>query len=413
MRYLLLAFITVMLLHMGTARSQKKLYIIGSSTSTCAFGLTNQQDCYVRKLDNYYNQQLPDDTLVNNGLTKGGTNCYNGMPTSYTTSPYASYQPITDRNITAALSYNPDVILVNYPTNDYDAIRTDSILYCLRTIRDSANKKGVPCFITTTQPRTSPSSFNTSAMKAKLAELKDSILLEFGNFAIDFWTGLINPADTSIATLYDSGDQTHFNAAGHDILFQRVLAKNVFMATLPATFLQFNAVYKNNSNIITWLTAQESNIAYYEIQRSGDGTGFAKIATVNPNNSAGNNEYHYTDDQVLKGNNYYKVLIVDKDGKKHASPVMTVYINTGKLSIVKAFARSASQVIVEVQNNEPQMLQLELLNNMGTVISRENRKIEAGSSSIYLTTPILSNGVYHIKINGARASMTSSFIKSQ
>jgi len=134
---------------------------------------------------------------------------------------------------------------------------------------------------------------------------------------------------------------------------------------------------------------------------------------VNPNNSAGNNEYHYTDDQALKGNNYYKVLIVDKDGKKHASPVMFVNVHAGTLSIVKAFARSASQVIVEVQNNEPQMLQLELLNNMGTVISRENRKIEAGSSSIYLTTPILSNGVYHIKINGAHASMTSSFIKSQ
>ena len=92
---------------------------------------------------------------------------------------------------------------------------------------------------------------------------------------------------------------------------------------------------------------------------------------------------------------------------------MQVYINAGKLSLVKAFVRSSSQVVVEVQNNETQMLQLELLNNMGTVISRENRKIEAGSSSIYLTTPILSNGVYHIKINGAHASMTSSFIKSQ
>jgi hypothetical protein len=321
-----------------------------------------------------------------------------------------AYQPITDSNITAALALNPDVIIVNYPTNAYDVLSVAEIMYCLRTIRDSANIKGVPCFITTTQPRTSPASFNTSPVKAKLAELKDSILLEFGNFAIDFWTGLINPADTSI--LYDSGDNIHMNAAGHDILFQRVVAANVFMATLPATFLQFNTLYKNNTNIISWLTAQESNIAYYEIQRSSDGIAFAKIGTVSASNSAGNNEYHYTDAQVLKGITYYKILIVDKDGKKHASPVMSVYINAGKLSIVKAFARSASQVVVELQNNEPQAVQLELLNNMGMVISRENRKIEAGSSSIYLGTPLLSNGVYHIRINGAQVSLVSSFIKN-
>jgi len=410
MRYLILSLVAFVLLGAGAVRAQKKLVIIGSSTSAC-FNVDPTTQCYVGRLDSYYNMQVPYDTAIDNHLALGGTNCYNGMPSSYTTSPYPSYQPITDRNITAALSLNPDVIIVNYPTNAYDVIRTDSILYCLRTIRDSANKKGVPCFVTTTQPRTSPFPFNTSPMKAKLAELKDSILLEFGNFAIDFWTGLINPADTSI--LYDSGDGIHMNATGHDILFQRVVAKNIFMATLPATFLQFNAVYKNNTNIITWLTGQESNIAYYEIQRSSDGTSFAKIGSVSPNNNPGNNEYRYTDDQVLKGNSYYKILIVDKDGKKHASPVMQVYINAGKLSLVKAFVRSSSQVVVELQNNEPQMVQLELLNSMGMVISRESRKIETGSSSIYLTTPLLSNGVYHIKINGVHASMTGSFIKNQ
>jgi hypothetical protein len=411
MRHFYSLFTVIVLLGTIAANAQKKLVIIGSSTSTCAFGLNSPAECYVTKLSNYYNQQVPNDTTIDNHLARGGTNCYNGMPSSYTPPyPDVAYQPITDSNITAALALNPDVIIVNYPTNAYDVLSVAEIMYCLRTIRDSANIKGVPCFITTTQPRTSPASFNTSPVKAKLAELKDSILLEFGNFAIDFWTGLINPADTSI--LYDSGDNIHMNAAGHDILFQRVVAANVFMATLPATFLQFNTLYKNNTNIISWLTAQESNIAYYEIQRSSDGIAFAKIGTVSASNSAGNNEYHYTDAQVLKGITYYKILIVDKDGKKHASPVMSVYINAGKLSIVKAFARSASQVVVELQNNEPQAVQLELLNNMGMVISRENRKIEAGSSSIYLGTPLLSNGVYHIRINGAQVSLVSSFIKN-
>ena len=333
------------------------------------------------------------------------------MPSSYTPpDPNPSYQPLTAKNITAALALNPSVVLVNYPTNAYDVLSVTEVMYCLRTIRDSANKKGVPCFITTSQPRTSPSSFNTSAVKAKLAEIKDSVLQEFGNFAVDFWTGLINPADTSI--LYDSGDNIHMNAAGHDILYQRVLAKNVFLATLPATFLQFNAVYRNHATTISWLTAQESNIDDYEIQRSSDGTGFAKIGTVSANNNPGPNQYSYIDDRVQKGNSYYKVVIVDKDGKKHSSPIMTVYINAGRLAIIKAFARSSSQVVVELQNNEPQMVELQLLNNMGMIISRENRKIEAGSNSVYLSSPLLSSGVYHIRIKAAGISAATSFIKN-
>ncbi|GAC1448121.1 MAG: hypothetical protein NVSMB7_09340 [Chitinophagaceae bacterium] len=399
------------MLFFGTAHpasAQKKLAIVGSSTSAC-YGASVFDSCYVGRLYNYFNKQEPRDTVVNNGFAVPGYTCYKGMPSSYV-SPYANLQPDPAHNITAALATHPNVVLVNYPTNGYDSLRIDSIMYCLRTIRDSANKAGVPCFITTTQPRSSAPLFNHSAVKLKLAILKDSILAEFGNFAIDFYTGLYNPADSSI--LYDAGDQTHMNNIGHDSLFQRVRAKNIFLAILPATFLKFNAVYKNKTNTITWLTAQETEVAYYEIQRSGDGTNFSKIARVNANNSNGNNQYQYTDGQVLKGWNYYTILIVDKDGKKQTSPVMSVYINTGKLAIVRAFARSASQVVVELQNNDPQQTELQILSNMGMLISKTSRKIEAGNTILYLDTPLLSNGIYHIKLTTAKESVVGSFIKN-
>src|SRR5664279_4708561 len=95
-----------------------------------------------------------------------------------------------------ALSTHPDAVLVNYPTNGYDSLTTDSILYCLRTIRDSALVAGVPCFVTTTQPRTS-GDFSQSVIKAKQALLKDSILAEFGFFAIDFYTCLLYTSDAA------------------------------------------------------------------------------------------------------------------------------------------------------------------------------------------------------------------------
>jgi hypothetical protein len=391
----------------NTAGAQKRLAIMGSSTSAC-YNATVFDSCYVGRLYNYYNMQEPKDTSVDNGFAVPGYSCLRGMPTSFV-SPYPdpNLHPDPTKNITAVLATHPDVIIVNYPTNSYDTLRIDTILYCLRTIRDSANNAGVPCFVTTTQPR---SAFNLAA-RTKLKELRDSIMVEMGFFAIDFWDGLTDPVDYTILPAYNSGDGVHFNNAGHDTLFQRVIAKNIFNSTLPATFLQFNTIYKNNTNIITWLTAKETDLAYYEIQRSGDGTGFSKIATVNANNNYGNNQYQFTDEQVLKGWNYYKILIVDKDGNKHASPVMSVYINTGKLALVRAFVRTSSQVVIELQNNDPQNATIRILNNAGMVISRETRKIEAGNTTFYLNTPVLSNGVYHIQLTTAKESMVSSFIK--
>jgi hypothetical protein len=409
MKYLpTVLLVSIFMIAANIAGAQKRLAIIGSSTSAC-FNISPFDSCYVGRLYDYFNKNRNNDTAVDNGYAVPGYSCYRGMPTSFV-SPYPdpNLQPDPAKNITAAIASHPDVIIANYPTNSYDTLRIDSILYCLRTIRDSANKAGIPCFITTTQPR---SQFSLPA-RTKLNELKDSILLEMGFFAIDFWNGLTDPADFTILPAYNSGDNIHFNSAGHDTLFQRVLAKNIFLATLPATFLQFNAVYKNNTNVITWTTAKETQVNYYEIQRSADGINFSQLSQVAANNSNGNNQYQYTDAGVLKGWNYYKIVIVDKDEKKHDSPVMRVYINPGKLAIVKAFARSSSQVAIELQNNDPENADIQILNNTGMVVSKSTRTIEAGNTTLFINTPVLSNGVYHIKITTAKESMVSSFIKN-
>jgi hypothetical protein len=412
MRYLypvIILLLTCFLYCISPASAQKRLTIIGSSTTACA-GPTDPANCYVNRLRSYYNTELPNDTLVD-GLAFYGWSCYRGMPSSYIP-PYTDplLQPDTDRNITAALNLSPkpDVIIVNYPTNGYDSLPIENIMYCLRTIRDSANVQGVPCFITTTQPRTSPP-FNTSDAKLKLAILKDSILAEFGYFAIDFWTDLYNPADSSIR--YDAGDNTHMNDIGHDSLYQRVLAKNIFNATLPATFLKFNAVYQDKSTLVTWSTAKEIDVAAYEIQRSGDGAGFTKLAVVSAINSTGNNQYAYTDKQPLKGWNYYKVVIVDKDGKKQLSPVFKVFANAGKLALIKLFTQP-SQVLLELQSDALQNAELQLLSSTGALLKKESMHIEAGMVRVPVNTSNLASGVYYIKLSTALQNpIVVSFVK--
>ena len=203
--------------------AQKKLLILGSSTPAC-FNISSDS-CYVGRLQRYY-QQSGQSVVIDNRAV-AGDNCYHGMPAGYTP-PAGRNGARPYNNITDGLQGNPDIVLVNYPSNGYDEFSIDEVMFCLRTIRQTANNAGKPCYIATTQPRSQPASFQTPAVRQKMQLLKESILNEFGQYALNFWDDLVNPADNSLQSIYDSGDGTHLTAAGHRVLFNKVVQKNFF-----------------------------------------------------------------------------------------------------------------------------------------------------------------------------------------
>lgn len=206
------------------AQTPVKLAVIGSSTSACygfPGGITDA-NCYINRVVNYYNANGYTVNLFNLGIS--GYNVYQGMPNGYPsiTVNGNTYNVDPTRNITMALSFNPDVIIVNYPSNLYDVANLHDILGYFRIIYQTAVNAGKKCFITTTQPR----AFDAIG-RAHLIELKDSILLQYGYNAINFWDNLAQP-DGYIIPQYNQGDGTHLTAAAHDTLSLRVIAKNFF-----------------------------------------------------------------------------------------------------------------------------------------------------------------------------------------
>ncbi len=85
---------------------------------------------------------------------------------------------------------------------------------------------GKVCFIATPQPRQDGGVFGTPESRQKLHDIRDAIMLQFGNNAIDFWTGIALP-DNTMNPIYSAGDNIHLNNAGHKELFKRVRDKNI------------------------------------------------------------------------------------------------------------------------------------------------------------------------------------------
>ncbi len=91
----------------------------------------------------------------------------------------------------------------------------------------------------------------------------------------------------------------------------------------------FKGLFSENQDVdLSWSTMMESNIEYFEIQRSGDGMNFEDIDSVMSLMKITTNvyqlQYNYTDTHPLMGTSYYRVKVVGKNGYINQSPVVQI-----------------------------------------------------------------------------------------
>ncbi len=106
---------------------------------------------------------------------------------------------------------------------------------------------------------------------------------------------------------------------------------------LPVTLTSFSAAPQGTGVAVNWTTASEQNNAGFEIQRSANGTDFAKLTTVAGMGTTQNSHiYSYFDAAPLSTISYYRLKQMDLDGTIAYSPVVAVQptaVSTAALSI--------------------------------------------------------------------------------
>jgi lysophospholipase L1-like esterase/PKD repeat protein len=196
-----------------------KIVILGSSTAV-GTGSNPIDSAWVYKFRAYVRGKNVQSQVIS--LAASGFTTYHTLnPTGYTP-PAGRPAPDTARNITKALAQNPDLIIINLPSND------NAGGYSVQEQKDNyeramglINARNIPVFVSTTQPRNSL----TPAQMSNQITMRDWTYQRFGEKAIDFWTTIANP-DGTINELYNS-DGIHLKNAGHHILYTRVIAERV------------------------------------------------------------------------------------------------------------------------------------------------------------------------------------------
>ena len=186
-----------------------RVIVLGSSTAA-GTGASTPANSWVGRLDSWLGTVSSDYEVINLALSGATTRTFrpdgSGPP-----------DPDTSRNVSRALEFEPDMIIINLPSNNVSQnIPVSTTMAHYAEIRAPIDAAGVPLFVTTTQPR----NFNSLARRQLLQDEAVAVRNAFGANVIDIYDELTDFANNQgLKVIYDSGDGTHLNDAGHEYIF--------------------------------------------------------------------------------------------------------------------------------------------------------------------------------------------------
>jgi hypothetical protein len=180
------------------------------------------------------------------------------------------------------------------------------------------------------------------------------------------------------------------------------------LVVTPVKLISFTAALQNNIVLLHWVTENELNNKYFDIERGINGTDFVSIGRTGASTAtAGRKEYSFTDQQPLSGINYYRLKQVDIDGRFEYSPVAKATID-GQENFMTIYPNPVKDLFQIGFNKINPIVQVSIIDTQGRqLISRQI----SNQSLLQLPVQNLAPGIYYIKATDGSKTVALPFLK--
>ena len=218
----------------------------------------------------------------------------------------------------------------------------------------------------------------------------------------------LNPAAGDVYLLYVSnatgnGTAATINWSGTGV---------VDCILLPIELISFDARAAETHVDVLWRTGSEQNSAWFDVQRSADGTEFTNIGRVA---AAGHSftsiDYAFVDPTPLPGLSYYRLEQVDLDGSSELSNMVPVFFKGHSgLQVFPNPAKDLLNMAIELENSG--YCDWIVLDGAGRIVAKGGVALDAGAQRTILPLQGLAAGAYQLAVhqNGAEIGRTR-FVK--
>ncbi|HET9825726.1 MAG TPA: hypothetical protein VFP87_10335 [Chitinophagaceae bacterium] len=122
---------------------------------------------------------------------------------------------------------------------------------------------------------------------------------------------------------------------------------------LPLKLLDFSLQKIGNTARLSWVTAEETNMDHFEIERSQNARDFASIGSVPDKNMLSQTNYSFDDDHPLRNISYYRLKMVANTGAVKYSRIIPVQFNSANgISLYPTLWHTGMSLNLINSNNE-------------------------------------------------------------
>ena len=163
---------------------------------------------------------------------------------------------------------------------------------------------------------------------------------------------------------------------------------NTSSTALPLELLSFTGKVNDENIVLNWTTRDEVNTDYFIVESSNNGVSFSINGTVRSmNNPSAIHNYQHQVASSVKGTNYFRLKMVDKDGQFTYSNIIAIRLNA--LTDIKVYPTTTSANLNIYSAEEDQEVRLYNIN--GQYI----QQVLNGQNDI----SHLPSGIYVVKTN--------------
>jgi hypothetical protein len=165
---------------------------------------------------------------------------------------------------------------------------------------------------------------------------------------------------------------------------------------LPVKLSSFTGRNAGAVNILNWKTATDKDASRFDVMRSNDGNKFETLGSVNSNNIITGSSYEFTDTNPFVGRNFYRLNMVDANGKSTYSDVVVLSVKSSAGLSLTASPNPVSQTLNVVINGKIDgKAMIQVVDITGKIV----QKIPVSSNDTAIDMSALSHGTYIIKYN--------------
>lgn len=186
---------------------------------------------------------------------------------------------------------------------------------------------------------------------------------------------------------------------------------------LPVNIVSFTGNINNKLVQLNWQTSQENNSSYFEVQRSSNGSNFEPISTITAKGNIGTlSTYQEKDDLFFYTGKvvYYRLKMVDTDGKFKFSKVLVITPNTAStVNTLKAWPLPfTSQLTAGYSSELSGEIKVNLTNMNGSRMASSSATVQKGYNSININqAQTIPSGTYLLTITSNGKSESIKVVK--